>query len=868
MQKLFFGLCFLLSSVASFANHTKGGWMYYETIGPGSAPNTIQYRVVLKMYTECILNPGQEDGAATFTFFNAANGQVFANISAPLTSDITINNCTTPECHPCISNIPSICYRIRTFEIFIDLPVTRGGFIVANQRCCRIINIVNLQPPSNDLGETWTVSIPGDLNPGAQLNNSAKFAQNDTAIICQDSPFEFDFSAIDVDGDSLVYEFTSAYNGGSTGNANPPQSNPPPFANIPYSIGYSGTSPLGPGVTINRTTGIVTGIAPRVGTYVITVVVSEYKRNTTIKIAEVRKSLHIRSEDCSLTSAVLDPEYVFCDDFVVSFQNGGPNTNIQTYFWDFGDGNTSTDPAPTHPYAAAGDYILKLVVNRGLPCSDSATAIVKLYPGFFPDFKVEGQCKNTPIKFTDLTTAAFGTVNFWQWNFGDPASGTLNTANTNPAFHNYANTGDYDVTFIVKSSKGCTDTLYKKIPITDKPALQLSNDTTICNIDTLQLFAVGDGSVLWSPNYMINDVTSHTPLVSPDVTTTYHVQLTDPFGCTGGDTVRVNVVNRVTQFAPADTTICLGDAITLQLVSDALYYTWTPDDGSINNTSIRNPVVRPLVPTTYHVVGSIGKCNAENDIQVKPVPYPEANAGPDQSICLGGSAQLQASGGTIYSWSPRAFLTATNIPNPMSIKPTSSVRYVVTVRDTKGCPKPASDTMILQVVNIIADAGPRDTSLVIGQPLQLGATGSTNYLWTPSTWLDNPNIHNPIALPQDNIEYVVRVSNDIGCFDTDSIRVRIYRVKPDLFVPNAFSPNGDGLNDVFRPIPIGMKSLDVFRVFNRWGQMVYSGTDAKLGWDGTFGGRGQDAGTYVWYAEGVDYQNNTIKRKGYVVLVR
>lgn len=868
MQKLFFSLCFLLSSLASLANHTKGGWMYYETIGPGTAPNTVQYRVVLKMYTECVLNPGQEDPSATFTIFNAGNGQVFANLTAPLTSDITINNCTTPECHPCITNIPAICYRIRTFEIFVDLPVTSSGFIVATQRCCRIISIVNLQPPSNNLGETWTVSIPGNFNPGAQLNNSAKFAQNDTAIICQDNPFEFDFSATDVDGDSLIYEFTSAYNGGSPGNANPPQSGSPPFPLIPYALGYSGLQPLGPGVTINRFTGIVSGTAPKVGTYVITVVVSEYKRGTNTKIAEVRKSLHIRSEDCSTTRADLKPEYTSCDGFVVTFENRASNVNIQTFFWDFGDGNTSTEEKPTHTYAAAGDYVLKLVVNRGLPCSDSTTAPVKVYPGFFPDFKVEGQCKNTPIQFTDLTTAAFGTVNFWQWNFGDPVSGTLNTSAIQNPTHTYVTSGDYDVTFIVKSSKGCTDTLYKKIPITDKPALQLSNDTLICSIDTLQLTAIGVGNVLWSPNYMINDVTSHTPLVSPDVSTTYHVQLTDPFGCTGGDTVRVNVVDRVTQFAPGDTTICLGDAITLKLVSDALNYTWTPDDGSISNTSIRNPIVKPLVTTTYHVVGSIGKCNAVNNITVTPVPYPDADAGPDQTICMGGSAQLQASGGNSYSWSPRAFLSATNIPNPVSVRPTSSVRYVVTVRDNKGCPKPVNDTIILTVANIVADAGPRDTSVVIGQPLQLGASGSTNYSWTPTTWLDNPNIHNPIALPQNDIEYVVRVSNDIGCFDTDTIFVRVFRVKPDLFVPTAFSPNGDGLNDVFRPIPIGMKSLDVFRVFNRWGQMVYSGTDAKLGWDGTFGGRGQDAGTYVWYAEGVDYENHTIKRKGYVVLVR
>ena len=283
---------------------------------------------------------------------------------------------------------------------------------------------------------------------------------------------------------------------------------------------------------------------------------------------------------------------------------------------------------------------------------------------------------------------------------------------------------------------------------------------------------------------------------------------------------------------------------------------------------MQNPKAAPLVTTTYHVVGNIGKCIAQDDIKITPIPYPAAFAGPDQTICVGQSAQLNASGGSIYSWSPTAFLSAANIPNPQSIKPTDNVRYIVTVRDILGCPKPVKDTMLLTVAKIVADAGPRDTSVVIDQPLQLNATGSINYAWTPSTWLNNPNIHNPVSLPQNDIEYIVRVSNNFGCFDTDSIRVHVYKVKPDLFVPNAFTPNGDGNNDIFKPIPIGMKSVDVFRVYNRWGQLLYSGTGNGSGWDGTFAGKGQETATYVWYAEGVDYLNNKIKRKGSVVLIR
>ncbi len=855
--------------------------MYYEYLGPGANPNTSKYRITLKQYTECELSPGQSETTAPFTFFNAANNAQVFKVTVPITQNFTINNCTSITCQPCISNPPDICYRIRVFELVIDLPNTPSGYIIAYQRCCRIINIVNLQAPSNGYGETWTVKIPGTSVVDAEKNSSAIFSQNDTAIICHNNSFTFDFSATDINNDSLVYSFTPAYTGGGQTNANPPNcttcpspdpSAPPPFSTIPYVSGYSGFSPLGPQVTINSQTGIVSGIAPGVGIYVITVLVSEYRRGTNIKIAEVRKSLHIEVANCSLTVADLDPEYTICDavtGFTVTFRNGN-NNNIQTFDWDFGDGNTSTLPAPTHTYADTGVYLLKLVVNRGLPCSDSTTAPVKVYPGFFPDFTINGQCQNVPVQFFDNTTATYGTPDKWNWNFGDPTSPNNTSILKNPV-HIYNTTGSYDITLISFSDKGCYDTVIKKLDILDQPPLTLlPKDTLICVIDTLQLNAVGAGSFLWTPNYMINNVTIPNPLVSPDVTTTYRATITDAFGCQGSDTIRVRVVNNVTQFGGPDTSICRTDPVVLQLTSDALHFLWTenPANNTLNNPTIKNPTARPLVTTTYHVVGNIGKCIAEDDIIITAIHYPAANAGPDNTICFGNSAQLNASGGSIYSWSPAAFLTATNIPNPVSVKPTDNVRYIVTVRDVLGCPKPVKDTMFLFVAKIKANAGPRDTSVVLDQPLQLYATGSINYAWTPTTWLDNPNIYNPIALPRNDIEYVVRVSNNAGCFALDSIRVHVFKIKPDLLVPNAFTPNGDGNNDIFVPIPIGMKYVDIFRVYNRWGQMLYSGTGNGSGWDGKFAGRKQEAATYVWYAEGVDYLNNRLKRKGSVILIR
>src|SRR5205814_559578 len=160
---------------------------------------------------------------------------------------------------------------------------------------------------------------------------------------------------------------------------------------------------------------------------------------------------------------------------------------------------------------------------------------------------------------------------------------------------------------------------------------------------------------------------------------------------------------------------------------------------------------------------------------------------------------------------PTTFLTNHLIADPISVTPSASISYVVSVTDKLGCPKPRLDTIFVTVAKINANAGPKDTVVVINQPLQLSASGSTNYLWTPSQWLSNSTIANPISLPQNDIVYKVRVSNGAGCFDVDSIRVKVYKLVADFYVPSGFSPNGDGKNDYFRPVAIGLRSVDLFR---------------------------------------------------------
>ena len=133
------------------------------------------------------------------------------------------------------------------------------------------------------------------------------------------------------------------------------------------------------------------------------------------------------------------------------------------------------------------------------------------------------------------------------------------------------------------------------------------------------------------------------------------------------------------------------------------------------------------------------------------------------------------------------------------------------------------------------------------------------------------NIKNPVGNYDgsfDSIRYKVVVRDLAGCADSAYIKVRIFRTNPQIFVPTAFTPNGDGLNDFFRPLAVGISKFDYFRVFNRWGELVFQTQINELGWDGKIKGKEQGSGTFVWVVKGTDYTGKQVFAKGTVTLIR
>ena len=354
----------------------------------------------------------------------------------------------------------------------------------------------------------------------------------------------------------------------------------------------------------------------------------------------------------------------------------------------------------------------------------------------------------------------------------------------------------------------------------------------------------------------------------------YQATVKDVNGCTANAPVIIPLNNTLTVNAGNATTICQGTGTDLNGQSNAssiTSITWQPSTG-LNKTSILDPVASPDVTTKYYLEVVSGVCHAVDSVIITVNPAPIADAGANDTICYGISGQLNGSGGETYLWSPLTYLNSPNIPNPEVIMPPATVRYTLRVTDANHCTSlnEAAVTVVVTPPKGLSVGG--DTSIAIGELLQLNAvdidnSGFTQYEWSPSLGLNNPTIADPIANLTENVTYTVTATTAAGCLGTAIKEVKVYQ-HADIYVPNAFTPNGDGHNDVFRAVPVGIKTFNYLVIFNRWGAEVFHSTNPETGWNGQFNGVLQSTGAYVWAVSGVDYEGRLVQHKGTVMLIR
>jgi gliding motility-associated-like protein len=217
----------------------------------------------------------------------------------------------------------------------------------------------------------------------------------------------------------------------------------------------------------------------------------------------------------------------------------------------------------------------------------------------------------------------------------------------------------------------------------------------------------------------------------------------------------------------------------------------------------------------------------------------------DTAVCLGDKILLSAGGGYAYQWFPSTGLSCDNCPDPFA-SPSQTTLYSVSIADELGCSDTLTTTLTVHPLPVLK-VNTTDTAIVFGIPVQLFAMGSESihYYWTPATGLSDNLIPNPIANPTKTTDYIVMVTDIHKCRSYDTVLVRV-RTDVPILIPSAFSPNGDGVNDVFGIVNLTFHRVMEFRVFNRWGQEVFSTQDSYKGWDGTFKGQKATPGVYQY----------------------
>lgn len=369
-----------------------------------------------------------------------------------------------------------------------------------------------------------------------------------------------------------------------------------------------------------------------------------------------------------------------------------------------------------------------------------------------------------------------------------------------------------------------------------------------------------------------NTSTSATPLQTYNQPGIYPVKLTVTGldGCTN-DTTTTIIVGSQPSAQMSITDACYKDApnITFSTNNVGVTYSWIMDGTDISG---QQQAIYHLNPGTHQmqlVVASQYNCGvpdtATQSFTIKPLPHLNISTAQQCNVVNFSGIQLDNQTNiTQWNWDFGDNYGAI-IQNP-SHSYSAQGQYPAKLWATanNGC---NSDTIMKTIVIPAAHAfAGNDTAVIKDRPFQLNAQGNGTFQWNPAIGLSNPNIANPVAtLPADQ-QYVLTVETPEGCVAQDSIIIKVF-VGPTIYVPSAFTPNGDGLNDMLRPVYVGMKELQRFAVYNRWGQLVFETSDMGKGWDGKTNQQPMPTGVYVWFIKAVDELNETVIMKGTVTII-
>lgn len=359
---------FALGAIATQASHIIGGELYYDHLGGD------EYRVTLKLYRDCSPGLTGYDGFVMLGVFTG-DGAALPTINIPFNGSSVVAAVVD---NPCLVPPENVCVEVAAFDTVLTLPPHPQGYVFSYQRCCRS-NILSNVVAADEVGITCTVVIPPQ---GSEANSSPRFISEPPIALCLGEPASFAHQAFDADGDSLVYDLTTPFAGGTTFD---PQPVPvaPPYALVTWQPPYSEAYPLAsdPAMAIDPQTGELTVNPTAQGVFSVAVRVREYRNG--VLLSEVRRDLCFAVVPCLPVTAdiVMQQQAQFCTGLGIQFDNNGAES--ANWSWDFGVPGAVTDTStayqPLWEYPAPGTYTVTLISNPGLFCSDTAQAQFAMY---------------------------------------------------------------------------------------------------------------------------------------------------------------------------------------------------------------------------------------------------------------------------------------------------------------------------------------------------------------------------------------------------------------------------------------------------------------------------------------------------------
>jgi gliding motility-associated-like protein len=510
---------------------------------------------------------------------------------------------------------------------------------------------------------------------------------------------------------------------------------------------------------------------------------------------------------------------------------------VEEIMWMPADGLSCSDcdnpvatPAGTTNYNVTGTFM-------GCQTGTSAIVQVRPAPGYeFPNDTLLCLGESITLNQVNDPTASY------TWTSTDPTFGTVNSAQPTV-------TPLQNATYFLSANNGCParDTLTVRV---FSAGLILSNDTTICKNLPVQLSASGTlpGTYQWSSGQ-----TGQVINVTPAETTVYSVQYTYGDNCTISNAITVNVDGEAPVLVfPSDLNICPGDSIQLNsfVVQDAVY-AWTSTPAGFTSSS-PTPVVAPLQTTTYNVTATLGACATITQVVIN-TSNPQLSISNDTTICAGESVMLRATatpGGGTFVWAPGGQ------GSTITVQPATTTNYLAQYTFGDNCVK--TDSVLVSVVpnfmlSILSE--PDTNRLDIGTPLELSAAvqpaqnlGGFSFTWEENgvQEVGDESLYNTVISTNDTVLfYRLTAVSSAGCEQVAVISFIV--VQPEVLLPNAFTPNGDGTNDSFGLIVReGTATIDIMQIYNRWGQLVFESTDPAARWDGRSDGKDQASDTYLY----------------------